>query len=112
MRLGSLDRVPWPIHASIYYAKSDLEQVRSCVLTLCAFVCVCVLTQKYKVVSPDTKNDISDPFPFNLMFKTSIGPKGDLTGYLRPETAQVRSTRPYTHIHVHTRTHLLDPRAI
>jgi glycyl-tRNA synthetase len=42
------------------------------------------------VVAPDTKNEVSDPFPFNLMFKTSIGPKGDLTGYMRPETAQVR----------------------
>jgi glycyl-tRNA synthetase (class II) len=45
--------------------------------------------QKYGVVAPDTKNEVSDPFPFNLMFKTSIGPKGDLTGYMRPETAQV-----------------------
>lgn len=43
---------------------------------------------KYGVKSPDTKNDISAPFPFNLMFKTSIGPKGDQVGYLRPETAQ------------------------
>lgn len=42
----------------------------------------------YGVKSPDTKNDISAPFPFNLMFKTSIGPKGDQVGYLRPETAQ------------------------
>lgn len=42
------------------------------------------------MVAPDTKNDISDPFPFNLMFKTSIGPKGDFVGYMRPETAQVR----------------------
>jgi len=46
--------------------------------------------KKFNVVAPDTKNPISTPFPFNLMFKTSIGPKGDLTGYLRPETAQVR----------------------
>lgn len=97
------------------------------------------LTQ-YGVKAPDTKNDISAPFPFNLMFKcaplrtlrllrllccscwtapalqmlalpldhplpatlpliepslpgsparrTSIGPRGDLVGYLRPETAQ------------------------
>lgn len=44
--------------------------------------------KKYGCVAPDTKNDISDPFPFNLMFKTSIGPRGDMTGYLRPETAQ------------------------
>lgn len=27
-------------------------------------------------------------FPFNLMFKTSIGPEGTAVGYLRPETAQ------------------------
>ena len=44
--------------------------------------------KSYDVKSPDTKNDISAPFPFNLMFKTSIGPKGDQVGYLRPETAQ------------------------
>jgi hypothetical protein len=43
---------------------------------------------KYEVKAPDSKNDISAPFPFNLMFRTSIGPKGDLIGYLRPETAQ------------------------
>ncbi|CEL98366.1 unnamed protein product [Vitrella brassicaformis CCMP3155] len=39
------------------------------------------------IKSPDG-NGFSTPFPFNLMFKTSIGPKGDLVGYLRPETAQ------------------------
>lgn len=43
---------------------------------------------RYEVKAPDTKNDISAPFAFNLMFRTSIGPKGDATGYLRPETAQ------------------------
>jgi len=30
----------------------------------------------------------SSSFPFNLMFKTSIGPEGTSIGYLRPETAQ------------------------
>ena len=30
----------------------------------------------------------SSSFPFNLMFKTSIGPEGTAVGYLRPETAQ------------------------
>lgn len=30
----------------------------------------------------------SGSFPFNLMFKTSIGPEGTSVGYLRPETAQ------------------------
>ena len=42
----------------------------------------------YEVTAPETKNAISAPFNFNLMFRTSIGPKGDLTGFLRPETAQ------------------------
>ena len=44
--------------------------------------------QKYGVQAPETGNDISRPFPFNLMFRTSIGPRGDQVGYLRPETAQ------------------------
>ena len=44
--------------------------------------------QKFNVKAPETKNDLSPPFPFNLMFRTSIGPKGDSVGYLRPETAQ------------------------
>eukprot|EP00210_Caulerpa_lentillifera_P009365 g8928.t1 len=44
--------------------------------------------EKYKVKAPETKNEISKPFPFNVMFKTSIGPKGDQVAYLRPETAQ------------------------
>jgi len=43
--------------------------------------------KKYNVLSPEGK-PISAPFPFNLMFSTSIGPTGDLKGYLRPETAQ------------------------
>ncbi|KAG2429717.1 hypothetical protein HYH02_013974 [Chlamydomonas schloesseri] len=44
--------------------------------------------QAYDVRAPGTGNAISAPFAFNLMFKTSIGPKGDMVGYLRPETAQ------------------------
>lgn len=39
-------------------------------------------------VAPGTGNAISAPFPFNLMFRTSIGPRGDQIGFLRPETAQ------------------------
>ncbi|KAF5190479.1 Glycine--trna ligase [Thalictrum thalictroides] len=42
----------------------------------------------YGITSPDTKNPLSDPYPFNLMFQTSIGPSGVSTGYMRPETAQ------------------------
>ncbi|XP_024519019.1 glycine--tRNA ligase, mitochondrial 1 [Selaginella moellendorffii] len=44
--------------------------------------------KEYGIRAPDTKNDLSDPFPFNLMFGTPIGPTGLLQGYLRPETAQ------------------------
>jgi len=43
---------------------------------------------KYDMKSPLTGNDLSDPMEFNLMFSTSIGPSGNLKGYLRPETAQ------------------------
>lgn len=44
--------------------------------------------RRFKIKAPDTGNDVSDPFPFNLMFATQIGPTGKLKGYLRPETAQ------------------------
>jgi len=43
---------------------------------------------EYGVKAPDTGNDITEPFPFNLMFATSIGPSGNQPGFLRPETAQ------------------------
>lgn len=35
----------------------------------------------YGITAPDTKNPLSDPYPFNLMFQTSIGPSGTSTGY-------------------------------
>ncbi|KAI3780911.1 hypothetical protein L2E82_10904 [Cichorium intybus] len=44
--------------------------------------------KEYGIVAPDTKNPLSDPYPFNLMFQTSIGPSGMSPGYMRPETAQ------------------------
>ncbi|XP_062841429.1 glycine--tRNA ligase [Trichomycterus rosablanca] len=43
---------------------------------------------KYNVKSPSTGNDLTPPISFNLMFQTSIGPAGNMPGYLRPETAQ------------------------
>lgn len=43
---------------------------------------------KYNAKAPVTGNDISAPFPFNLMFQTSIGPTGKAVGFMRPETAQ------------------------
>ena len=42
---------------------------------------------KFALKSPEG-NPLSDPFPFNLMFKSQIGPSGKVVGYLRPETAQ------------------------
>ncbi|THG00469.1 hypothetical protein TEA_002895 [Camellia sinensis var. sinensis] len=42
----------------------------------------------YGITAPDTKNPLSAPYPFNLMFQTSIGPSGLSPGYMRPETAQ------------------------
>ena len=42
----------------------------------------------YGAKSPTTQNNLTRPFPFNLMFKTNIGPEGTAVGYLRPETAQ------------------------
>ncbi|OMO94757.1 hypothetical protein CCACVL1_05845 [Corchorus capsularis] len=44
--------------------------------------------KEYGIVAPDTKNPLSDPYPFNLMFQTSIGPSGLSPGFMRPETAQ------------------------
>ncbi|KAI0510584.1 hypothetical protein KFK09_011191 [Dendrobium nobile] len=32
--------------------------------------------KEYGITAPDTKNPLSDPYPFNLMFQTSIGPSG------------------------------------
>lgn len=44
--------------------------------------------QEFKVKAPVTGNALTPAVPFNLMFPTSIGPNGDLRGFLRPETAQ------------------------
>jgi len=37
---------------------------------------------------PKDKSPLSEPFAFNLMFRTTVGPGTQRTGYLRPETAQ------------------------
>ena len=36
--------------------------------------------QAFGIKAPDTKNELSDPYPFNLMFSTMIGPSGLLQG--------------------------------
>lgn len=35
------------------------------------------MLKKYEVKAPGTKNDLTEPYPFNLMFQTQIGPQGD-----------------------------------
>ena len=44
--------------------------------------CVCACVPRV------TRNDLTEPVEFNLMFPTPIGPLGGKGGYLRPETAQ------------------------
>lgn len=46
------------------------------------------IIQKHKIVNPTTGNPLTEPQEFNLMFDSSIGPTGQVKGYLRPETAQ------------------------
>lgn len=43
---------------------------------------------KYGARAPETGNALTPAYPFNLMFRTSIGPSGLMPGFLRPETAQ------------------------
>ena len=44
--------------------------------------------EKFKIKCPDTGNELTKSFKFNLMFETQIGPTGGFRGFLRPETAQ------------------------
>lgn len=46
------------------------------------------ILRKYNIKSPITKNELSEPLEFNLMFDTMIGPTGKIKAYLRPELAQ------------------------
>lgn len=44
--------------------------------------------QRYDARASETGNALTEPYPFNLMFSTSIGPTSNLPSFLRPETAQ------------------------
>ncbi len=44
--------------------------------------------KKYDVKATETGNSVTEPEPFNLMFKTEIGPSSQYEAYLRPEIAQ------------------------
>lgn len=46
------------------------------------------IIKKYEIGNPATGGPLEPPIEFNLMFETSIGPSGQLRGFLRPETAQ------------------------
>lgn len=46
------------------------------------------MIKRLDIRTPDGNNEVLPPEPFNLMFKTSIGPSSGSIGYLRPETAQ------------------------
>jgi glycyl-tRNA synthetase len=46
------------------------------------------LIRELNIRAPETGNELSDVYPFNLMFETKIGPTGKSAGFLRPETAQ------------------------
>lgn len=37
---------------------------------------------QYNAKSPITGNDLTPPISFNLMFQTSIGPGGNMQGYV------------------------------
>lgn len=46
------------------------------------------LIKNEKIICPECSGSLSNTWNYNLMFKTSIGAKGDKVGYMRPETAQ------------------------
>ena len=65
-------------------SKDQLSRWELDVDTYSAEECDRVLQQ----LGTKAKHNLCFPFPFNLMFQTSIGPQGNSVGYLRPETAQ------------------------
>ena len=44
--------------------------------------------REHGVKCPGCKGELGEPFQFNLMFRTNVGPGMKRVGYLRPETAQ------------------------
>ncbi len=47
------------------------------------------LVEKNKLACPKCKSGFREARPFNLMFRTTIGPSSEFEAYLRPETAQL-----------------------
>ncbi|KAI0104234.1 glycyl-tRNA synthetase 1 [Nemania sp. FL0031] len=46
------------------------------------------LITKFDIRNPDGNGEVLPPIPFNLMFKSTVGPSAAAPVYLRPETAQ------------------------
>ncbi|KAK3906340.1 hypothetical protein C8A05DRAFT_40837 [Staphylotrichum tortipilum] len=46
------------------------------------------LIKQYDIRNPENNNEVLPPVPFNLMFKSTIGPSAASPVYLRPETSQ------------------------
>ncbi|KAJ8132592.1 hypothetical protein O1611_g1033 [Lasiodiplodia mahajangana] len=46
------------------------------------------LIKKFNIRNPDGNGEVLLPVPFNLMFKSTVGPSAAAPVYLRPETAQ------------------------
>ncbi|KAK1766847.1 glycyl-tRNA synthetase 1 [Phialemonium atrogriseum] len=46
------------------------------------------LIKRLDIRNPDGNGEVNPPIPFNLMFKSTIGPSAAAPVYLRPETAQ------------------------
>ncbi|KAK6127902.1 hypothetical protein DH2020_038331 [Rehmannia glutinosa] len=59
--------------------------------------------KEYGITAPDTKNTLSDPYPFNLMFQTSIGPSG--SSRISPRQGLLR-VREFTLAEIE---HFVDP---
>lgn len=46
------------------------------------------MIKRLDIRNPDGDNEVLHPVPFNLMFKSTLGPSSACPAYLRPETAQ------------------------
>jgi len=69
--------------------RTALEQLRDAAGTFDA-AGVDAALRALNISSPTTGAPLSAAYPFNLMFRTCIGPTGTLGGFMRPETAQVQ----------------------
>jgi len=67
-------------------SRAELASLSAKVSSL-SLVEIAHVISRLQIKSPNN-NDLSPPFPFNLMFATSIGPTGTQRAFLRPETAQ------------------------